>query len=309
MISPTRRRKTVGRVRANLSHVSERRACAVVGQPRSTHRYQTRPRDEEQVLVKRMLELVAAHPRYGYRRITRLLRDEGWKVNRKRIYRLWRQEGLKVPKKQRKKRRLGSSANGVVRRRPEHANHVWCWDFVKDQTTDGRSLKFLVIEDEFTRECLALEGARSMTAPDVLEVLKFLVEVRGAPEHIRSDNGPEFIAHAIRRWLEEAGVATLYIEPGAPWENAYCESFNSRLRDELLDRELFGSLQEAKVLAEDYRLEYNHHRPHSSLDYLTPAAFAAKAAEGTKLRLAALASASCPQQPQEDELTLTASGT
>lgn len=309
MTSPTRRRKTVGRVRARLSHVSERRACRVVEQPRSTHRYQAKPRSEEKILVKRMLELVVEHPRYGYRRITALLRAEGRRVNRKRIYRLCRQEGLKVPKKQRKKRRLGSSVNSVVRRRAEHMNHVWCWDFVKDQTVDGRTLKFLVIEDEFTRECLALEVARSITAQDVIEVLKFLVDLRGTPEFIRSDNGPEFIAHAIGRWLAAAGVGTLYIEPGAPWQNAYCESFNSRFRDELLNGELFTSLKEAEVLAEDYRLEYNHRRPHSSLDYLTPAAFAAKAAEGTKLRLAALASASCPQQPQEDELTLTATGT
>ena len=223
--------------------------------------------------MKAMLELVKQHPRYGYRRITRLLRRDGWDVNPKRIYRLWRREGLRVPQKQRKRRRLGSSVNGVVRRRADRPNHVWCYDFVKDQSTDGRPLKFLPIEDEFTRECLALEVDRSIKAADVIDVLKFLFEVRGAPEFIRSDNGPEFIAHAIRRWLSDSKVATLYIEPGAPWENAYIESFNSRFRDELLDRELFTSLPEAKYLAEEYRLEYNHRRPHSSLDYLTPSEF------------------------------------
>jgi len=261
------------------------------------------------MLVRQMLELVKAHPRYGYRRIWALLRADGWRVNRKRIYRLWRREGLKVPQRQRKKGRLGSSVNGVVRRRAEHINQVWCYDFVKDQTTDGRPLKFLAIEDEFTRESLALEVARSITAADVIEVLKFLVEVRGSPQFIRSDNGPEFIADAIRRWLRKAGVQTLYIAPGSPWENAYSESFNSRFRDELLNRELFGSVGEARWLAEEYRLEYNHRRPHSSLDYLTPAAFAATCAEPTPLRLPPVASAASSQHTQEHTLTLITPGT
>lgn len=295
--------------------MSERRACRVIGQPRSAQRYRPKPRDDEKPLLKRMLQLVRTHPRYGYRRIHVLLRADGWPVNRKRIYRLWRREGLKVPQKQRKRRRLRSSANSAARHRAKHINHVWCYDFLLDQTIDGRPLKFLPIEDEFTRECLALEVQRSLTAEDVIGVLKFLFEARGSPQFIRSDNGPEFIAHAIRCWLAESGVQTLYIEPGAPWQNAYspgAPGFNSRLRDELLDRELFSSVQEAKVLAQDYRLQYNHRRPHSSLEYLTPAAFAAKSAEAAALRLVrhgGLASAACPQQTREHPPTLIATGT
>ena len=235
-----------------------------------------------------MLDLSMRHPRYGYRRITALLRGEGWRVNRKRVHRLWRREGLKVVVKQRKKRRLGNSDNSVVYRKAEHINHVWSYDFVMDQTENGRQLKFLPVLDEYTRECLTLEVARSITARDVIEVLENLFMVRGVPEYIRSDNGPEFIANAIKTWLAEIGVSTLYIAPGSPWENAYSESFNSRFRDELLNRELFGSVLEARVLSGDWRLDYNHHRPHSSLDYMTPAAFAATCVQpgSAALRLA-----------------------
>lgn len=238
--------------------------------------------------MARMLDLSMRHPRYGYRRITALLRGEGWCVNRKRVHRLWKREGLKVVVKQRKKRRLGSSDNSVVRRKAEHINHVWSYDFVMDQTENGRQLKFLPVLDEYTRECLTLEVARSMTARDVIEVLEQLFIVRGVPEYIRSDNGSEFIANAIKTWLAEIGVKTLYIAPGSPWENAYSESFNSRFRDELLNRELFGSVLESRVLSGDWRLDYNHHRPHSSLDYMTPAAFAATCVQpgSAALRLA-----------------------
>ena len=275
MVSPTRRREAVEHTQRTLE-VSERRACKVLRQPRGTQRYRARQPDRDRALVQRMLQWVRRHPRYGYRRIWALLRSEGFRVNRKRIYRLWRQEGLKVPRKQRKKRRLGSSENGCLRRRAESINHVWCYDFLSDQTADGRTLKLLTIEDEYTRESLGIEVERSITSTDVIETLRYLFELRGAPGWIRSDNGPEFIARALRQWLRDSGVGTLYIEPGAPWENAYSESFNSRFRDELLDRELFTSLPEAKVLAEDYRLQYNHRRPHSSLGYQTPAAFAAR---------------------------------
>lgn len=223
----------------------------------------------------RVRELAREHPRYGYRRITALLKREGWSVNRKRVHRLWRREGLKVPQVQRKRRRLGSSENGCVRHRAERPNQVWSYDFVMDQTADGRRLKVLPIVDEYTRECLTIEVERSMTARDVVSTLEYLFEVRGVPEHIRSDNGPEFIAEAVRGWLAHHGAKTLYIEPGSPWENAYSETFNSRLRDELLDRELFETLKEAKVIIEDHRLEYNYRRPHSSLGYQTPAEFAA----------------------------------
>jgi putative transposase len=222
-----------------------------------------------------MSELVAAHPRYGYRRIWALLRAEGWRVNRKRVYRLWRKQGLKVPKKQRKKRRRGSSANSCVRRRAAAKDHVWAWDFIHDRTADGRPLKWLSVVDEYTRECLALEVGRGMTAAGVIGVLAVLFGRRGAPAHVRSDNGPEFIAKAIRGWLATAGVEALYIEPGAPWENGYAESFHGKLRDELLEREEFTSVLEARVVSRAWKEEYNTVRPHSALGYRTPAAFGA----------------------------------
>lgn len=215
------------------------------------------------------------HPRFGYRRIEALLRREGRRVNRKRIYRLWRQHGLKVPGKQRKKWRLGCSANGCVRRQAEHANHVWAWDFVHDRTSDGRPLKWLTVMDEYTRECVALEVRRGMTAKAVGEVLAGAIRARGTPEHMRSDNGPEFIAQRMRAWLAAAQIQTLYIEPGSPWENGYAESFNSKLRDELLNAEEFSSLLEAQVLAKAWKEEYNGVRPHSALAYRTPAEYGA----------------------------------
>jgi putative transposase len=225
--------------------------------------------------VTRMLELVRDHPRFGYRRIWALLRREGWRVNRKRVYRLWRRQGLKVPRRKRKKRRLGHSANGCVRLRALAKDHVWGWDFIHDRTADGRPLKWLSVVDEYTRECVALEVGRSLTASRVVQILAGLFGERGAPVHVRSDNGPEFIAQAIRSWLSGAGVETLYIEPGAPWENGYAESFHSKLRDELLEREEFTSLLEARALGRAYRGEYNTARPHSALGYRTPAEFAA----------------------------------
>jgi putative transposase len=222
-----------------------------------------------------MLELVREHPRYGYRFITVLLRREGWVVNRKRVYRLWQQESLQVPKKQRKKRRLGTSAGGCVRRQAEHKDHVWAWDFVFDRTENGRSIKWLSIVDEHTRECLALEVNRRMTSEDALDVLRDLFMIRGVPKCIRSDNGPEFIARAIRKFLAAAGVETLYIEPGSPWQNGYAESFHSRLRSELLDAEIFENVATAQSLAAIWRNDYNHQRPHSALAYRTPAEYAA----------------------------------
>ena len=225
-----------------------------------------------------MRQLSSQHPRYGYRRIWALLRNEGFKVNRKRVHRLWRREGLKVPQKQRKRRRLGGGENACFRRKAVSMNDVWSYDFVMDQTSDGKRLKMLPVVDEFTRECLTIEVERSMTALDVVNTLKYLFEIRGVPRHIRSDNGPEFIAGAVKLWLKESGAGTLYIEPGSPWQNAYSESFNSRFEDELLNREEFGTLKECKVLVEDYRKEYNHRRPHSGLGYLTPAKFAASCA-------------------------------
>jgi transposase InsO family protein len=255
--------------------VSERRACVVVGQPRGTQRYEPKEAGDEKPLVKRMKELSAEHPRYGYRRVWALLRAEKFRVNRKRVHRLWRREGLRVPTRQRKRRSLGHGKNSCTRRKAGYPDHVWSYDFVMDQTSDGRRLKLLPVVDEFTRECLAIEVERHFTAADVVATLKYLFELRGAPAFIRSDNGPEFIADAVKAWLKDGGCGTLYIEPGSPWENAYVESFNGKLEDELLNREQFQTLKEAKVLVEDHRLDYNHRRPHSSLNYQTPAAFAA----------------------------------
>jgi len=286
----------VARVQRALE-VSERRVCAVLEQPRSSQRFERQTTDDERRLVQRLRTLAPEHPRYGYRRITALLRREGWEVNRKRVQRLWRREGLKVPQKQRKKRRWGQSANSCVRRQAERMNHVWSYDFVEDQTTDGKKLKLLPIVDEYTRECLTIEVERHLTAKDVVATLQYLFELRGAPAYIRSDNGPEFIAEVVKAWLAATAVATLYIEPGSPWENAYSETFNSRLRDELLDREVFTSLGEAKVLVEDHRLDYNHQRPHSALRYQTPAEFAAACRKCCKATLC-----STCDKPQEESL-------
>jgi putative transposase len=270
-----RQRRAVEHVRRELG-VSERRACRALGVHRSGVRYRAKASPQRDALVRRMHELARKHPRYGYRRVAALLRREGWRVNTKRVHRLWRREGLKVPQKQRKRRRLGTSANGCARRRAGRPDEVWSYDFVLDQTADGRRLKVLPVVDEYTRECLALVVARRLTARDVVAVLARLFRERGVPGHLRSDNGPEFIAAAVKGWLAVSGVGTLYIEPGSPWENAYSESFNSRLADELLDREVFASLKEARVLLEGYRRQYNAERPHSSLGYVAPAVFAAR---------------------------------
>jgi putative transposase len=250
----------------------------VLDQPRSSQRYQARPRSDEPALVKRMLELVRQRPRFGYRRVGWLLAAEGWRASLGRVFRLWRREGLKVPQKRRKRRRLGTSANACDRRRAEHRNDVWCWDFVFDRTTTGSQLKWLSIVDEHTRECLALKVARSITSEDVIDTLAELFAMRGVPKHIRSDNGPEFIAQAIRRWLESVGVEALYIEPGSPWENGYAESFHGRVRDEFLAMEVFESVPAARRLTAAWREDYNHVRPHSSLGYVAPVEFARRCA-------------------------------
>jgi len=250
-----------------------------LGVSRSTQRYQAhQDNDELRRLVARMHELVRKYPRYGYRMIGAKLRQQGWRVNQKKIYRLWRREGFRVPRKTCKKRRLGHSGNSCVRRRAEHPDHVWTWDFIHDRTTTGQPLKWFAITDEFTRECLALEVDRGITADRVLDVLTNLFLTRGVPRHIRSDNGPEFIALAIRRHGEQAGLELLYIEPGSPWENGFAESFFSRLRDELLNVEDFANLAEARWFARRRQAEHNHERPHSSLGYQTPAQFAAACA-------------------------------
>ena len=222
-----------------------------------------------------MRRLADARPRFGCPRVEQMLEQQ---VNHKRVHRIWKLEHMQVPKKQRKRRRLpgsGGSHNSCVRHKATHRNHVWSYDFVTERTEDGRQLKLLVVLDEYTRECLAIEPARSYTARDVILMLQYLFAVRGAPEHIRSDNGPEFVARKIQRWLKLASVDTLYIQKASPWENGYVESFNGKLRDELLNRELFLSLAEARFVIDQWRLDYNHRRPHSSLNWQTPAAFSA----------------------------------
>ena len=250
--------------------VSERRACKVLGQVRKTQRRIPHVTDEEEQLRVRIIELATKYGRYGYRRITAMLRREGWIVNHKRVERIWRMEGLKVPKKQPKRGRLWLNDGSCIRLRPEHQDHVWSYDFVMAWTANGKAFRILVIIDEYTRECLAMRVDRHITSGDVLETLYELFLLRGVPEHIRSDNGPEFTAKAVRRWLYRVGVKTLFIEPGSPWENGYVESFNSKLRDELLNGEVFTTLTEARVLIEQWRMEYNHIRPHSSLGYRPP---------------------------------------
>lgn len=259
--------------------MSQRRACAALGVPRSTQRYAAKlDTAEESRWVARMYELVRKYPRYGYRMIGAKLRQEGWRVNIKKVYRLWRREGFKVPRKTRKKRRLGHSGNSCTRRRAEHKDHVWTWDFIHDRTTSGQPLKWFAITDEYTRECLALEVDRSITADRVNDILTDLFLTRGVPKHVRSDNGPEFIAQAIRRQGAHAGLEMLYIEPGSPWENGFAESFFSRLRDELLNCEEFANLTEARWFARRRQVEHNQERPHSSLGYQTPAEFASRCA-------------------------------
>ena len=218
-----------------------------------------------------IIKLAERFGRYGYRRITALLRADGWHVNEKRVYRIWRREGLKVPMKQPKRGRLWLNDGSCIRLRPQHKGHVWSYDFVQDRTHDGKVFRMLCVIDEYTRECLAIRVERRLNSKIVEEVLFELFLQHGPPEHIRSDNGPEFIATALREWLDRIGVKTLYITPASPWENGYCESFNSKLRDELLAREIFYDLREAKALIEGWRYHYNTARPHSSLGYKPPA--------------------------------------
>ena len=270
LVSRARRRACVEKVRAALG-VSERRACQVLGQHRTTQRKLPRTPDDEVALTADIVALATAYGRYGYRRITALLHHAGWVVNAKRVQRIWRREGLKVPHKQPKRGRLWLNDGSCVRLRAERPNHVWSYDFVEDRTHDGRKFRMLCVIDEFTREALAIRVKRRLNSTDVLETLADLMILRGPPAYIRSDNGPEFIATTLREWIAAVGTQTAYIEPGSPWENGYCESFNSKLRDELLDGEMFFSLAEAQVLIEAWRRHYNTVRPHSSLAYRPPA--------------------------------------
>ncbi len=251
--------------------VSERRACRIIGQVRTSQRYIPEVRSEEERLTVEIVSLATRYGRYGYRRITALLKQQGWKVNHKRVERIWRKEGLKVPKRQPKRGRLWLNDGSCVRLKPEHKDHVWSYDLMMARTAGGRAFRILTLIDEYTRQCLAILVDRRITSQNVIDQLFYLFILRGTPEYIRSDNGPEFTAKAVRNWLNNLEVTTLFIEPGSPWENGYIESFNGKLRDELLNREIFVTLFEASILIEEWRKEYNHVRPHSALNYRAPA--------------------------------------
>ena len=251
--------------------VSERRACKVIGQVRGTQRYQSLPNPERERLRDRVVEIATEYGRYGYRKVTDLLNMEGWKVGKDRVYSIWREEGLKVPQKQPKRARLWLADGSCIRQRPEHPNHVWSYDFVSDRTHDGKPFRILNIVDEYTKECLTSLVARRIRSQDVIFALADLFLTRGCPKFIRSDNGPEFVAKKLVVWMKQLEVQPLFIEPGSPWENGYCESLNGKMRYELLNGEIFFSLLEAKIIIERWRRHYNTKRPHSSLGGRPPA--------------------------------------
>ena len=243
--------------------MSERHACRLLGQSRGTQRYEPMRRADEDRLTAAVVALASEYGRYGYKKIAAMLQRSGWQAGRDRVERIWRSEGLKVPQKQRPRRRLWLNDGSCIRLRPERANHVWSYDFVNARTHDGRLLRILALIDEYTRECLALRVARRLNSQDVIETLSEVMLWRGIPEHIRSDNGPEFVARQLRDWLQGLGTSPLYIEPGSPWENGYCESFNGKLREECLNGEIFYSLKEARIVIEQWRQQYNRVRPHA----------------------------------------------
>ena len=251
--------------------ISERRACAALGQHRSTQRKIPRGREDEERLTADIIALARQYGRYGYRKIAAFLRQVGWLVNDKRVERIWRREGLKVPPRQPKRARLWLNDGSCIRLRAERPNHVWSYDFLEERTHDGRKFRMLNIIDEFTHECLAIRVSRRLTSIDVIDVISDLFILRGVPEHIRSDNGPEFLAKAVQEWIGAVGAITAYITPGSPWENGFIESFNARLRDELLDGEIFYTLREAEIVIESWRRHYNTVRPHASIGYRAPA--------------------------------------
>ncbi len=256
---------------ARQQGASERHACQLVHQLRGTQRYQPTLRNDEDALTRAIIALATQYGRYGYRRIAIKLQEAGWNVGKDRVERIWRREGLKVPQKQKPRSRLWLNDGSCVRLRPERPNHVWSYDFMSAFTHDGRTVRFLNRIDEYTRECLAIHVGRRINSKQVIDVLAEAMIEHGIPGYIRSDNGPEFVAKELRKWLAQTGAKTLYIEPGSPWENGYCESFNSKMRDEFLNGEIFYSLKEVRVLAERWRVYFNTERPHSSLGYKPPA--------------------------------------
>jgi len=253
-----------------------------VGLSRSLVSYIARWRRDEAELVKKIHKLAVRNSRYGYRRITVLLQREGLNINRKRVHRIWKAEGLNLPLRRLKRRRIGHV--GEMINKAEYPNHVWSYDFVEDRTERGGKLRILVIIDEYTRECLAITVEPSIPAAVVIGVLEWLFLTRGVPKYIRSDNGPEFVSKAVCHWLKESGCSSLFIKPGSPWENGYIESFNDKLRDECLNREIFRNGKEAQAIVESWRQEYNNYRPHSSLGYLTPVEFARRYYEKNRVR-------------------------
>jgi putative transposase len=255
--------------------VSERWACRVIGQHRSTERYEPKRVEDDAALCDRLREISKDRARWGYRRAHALLVEEGWEVNRKRVQRVWREEGLRVPQRKRKRRRLGESTVPATRLEAQRPDHVWALDYQHDQTADGRVIRLLNVVDEFTREALVMHVARSIDADTTVAVLERLVAERGAPTFLRCDNGTELTSHALRDWCRFSKTGTAYIDPGSPWQNAYVESFNGKARDELLDVEEFSCLAEARVVIEDWREDYNQRRPHSALGMRSPAAFTA----------------------------------
>ena len=268
-MSPVKKRRAVEEVIRDLD-VSERRVCKVLEQPRSTQRKEKKLRADEELLRAEIIRLALDYGRYGYRRITALLNNSGWKVNHKRVERIWSEAGLKVPRRQPKRRRLWLNDGSTIRLRPMYKNHVWSYDFLADRTNDGRGMRMLNIMDEYTRECLAIHIDRQIDSAEVLYKLSELFIRHGIPDYIRSDNGSEFTSESIRSWLERLGVKTAFIEPGSPWENGYIESFNGKLRDELLNGEIFDTILEARIITEQWRQHYNKIRPHSSLNFRPP---------------------------------------
>ena len=250
--------------------VSERHACSALGVHRSTLRHPQGSCDDEEELTQDIVRLAEQYGRYGYRRITALLKTEGWQVNHKRVERIWREQGLKVPKKQPKRKRLYLNDGSCLRLRALYPNHVWSYDFVADRLSNGKKIRMLTVLDEYTRKCLAIRVGYQLKSDDVLDVISTLFLTEGIPEYIRSDNGSEFTAHTLQDWLRSLGVKTAYIEPGSPWENGFNERFNGSLRDECLNLEYFHTLGEAKVIIAQWMEEYNHIRPHSSLGYRPP---------------------------------------
>jgi len=272
-VSPQAKRSAVKHLVVERSY-SERSACQLVGISRSSARYHPKERPAEAAFRRRVRKLANRHPGYGYRRIIAVLRREGSQVNHKRVQWIWKAEGLQLPRRKPRKRRYGPK--GEVIHKAQYRNHVWSYDFLEDRTQNGRRLRILAVIDEFTRECLALLVDRAITSEKVVGLLDWLFLAYGAPQHLRSDNGPEFVARKVQDWLAERNCQTLYITPGSPWENAYIESFIGKFRKECLDRYLFFNLRETQTIIEDWRDEYNYYRPHSALGYMAPAAFAAQ---------------------------------